>query len=331
MESKNSLQKRLSLAEYQEGILAGNKVILAKAITLVESSLPEDAALAEQLIEELLPRTGNSLRLGITGVPGVGKSTFIETFGKYLTAQKKKVAVLAIDPSSTKTKGSILGDKTRMEELAKDPFAFIRPTATGQALGGVANRTREVMLLCEAAGFDTIIIETVGVGQSETLVRSMVDFFLLLMLAGAGDELQGIKKGIMEMADGIVITKADGENLKKATQAQADFQYALHLFQLPESGIAPIVLTSSAFEKKGIAETWKMIEDYKKFTNQNNFFQTNRNQQNLKWFDESFNHAWKIRLSSNNDFQKEKKELEKKILENKITPIQAAKKLLGKS
>ncbi len=331
MKSKNSLQKRLSLAEYQEGILAGNKVILAKAITLVESSLPEDAALAEQLIEELLPRTGNSLRLGITGVPGVGKSTFIETFGKYLTAQKKKVAVLAIDPSSTKTKGSILGDKTRMEELAKDPFAFIRPTATGQALGGVANRTREVMLLCEAAGFDTIIIETVGVGQSETLVRSMVDFFLLLMLAGAGDELQGIKKGIMEMADGIVITKADGENLKKATQAQADFQYALHLFQLPESGIAPIVLTSSAFEKKGIAETWKMIEDYKKFTNQNNFFQTNRNQQNLKWFDESFNHAWKIRLSSNNDFQKEKKELEKKILENKITPIQAAKKLLGKS
>ena len=331
MESKNSLQKRLSLAEYQEGILAGNKVILAKAITLVESSLPEDAALAEQLIEDLLPHTGNSLRLGITGVPGVGKSTFIETFGKYLTAQKKKVAVLAIDPSSTKTKGSILGDKTRMEELAKDPFAFIRPTATGQALGGVANRTREAMILCEAAGFEIIIIETVGVGQSETLVRSMVDFFLLLMLAGAGDELQGIKKGIMEMADGIVITKADGENLRKATQAQADFQYALHLFQLPESGIAPNVLTSSAFEKKGIAETWKMIEDYKKFTNQNNFFQTNRNQQNLKWFDESFNHAWKTMLSSNNDFQKEKKELEKKILENKITPIQAAKSLLKKS
>lgn len=324
---KNAPRQRLTLSDYVSGIRHGDKVVLAQAITLVESQLASDAPLAEELIEALLPLSGNSIRVGITGSPGVGKSTFIETFGKYLTAQNKKVAVLAIDPSSTKTKGSILGDKTRMDDLSKDPLAFIRPTATGNALGGVADRTREAILLCEAAGFEIIVIETVGVGQSETAVRSMVDFFLLLMLPGAGDELQGIKKGIMEMADGIVITKADGDNQKRATQAQADFQHALHLFQLPESGWSPKVLTSSAIEKKGIAETWNMIEEYKKVTYQNGFFKQNRQNQNLQWLEEGFNQLWKIRLTTSQDFQNLKKNMENKIQKNEITVREAANQL----
>jgi LAO/AO transport system kinase len=326
---KNSIRQRLSQQEYLTGIRAGDKIILAQAITLVESQLASDAPSAESLLENILPLAGNSIRIGITGSPGVGKSTFIEAFGNYLTAQNKKVAVLAIDPSSTKTKGSILGDKTRMEELSKNPLAFIRPTATGNALGGVADRTREAILLCEAAGFEIIIIETVGVGQSETAVRSMVDFFLLLMLPGAGDELQGIKKGIMEMADGMVITKADGESMMKVTQAQADFQHALHLFELAESGIIPKVLISSALEKKGIAETWKMIEEYKKVTNQNGFFKQNRLNQNLHWFEESFGLLWKNQLVNHQKFNAAKKELENKIRENKITVRGAANQLLS--
>ncbi|MEQ8425385.1 MAG: methylmalonyl Co-A mutase-associated GTPase MeaB, partial [Cyclobacteriaceae bacterium] len=221
---------RLTTDAYIKGILAQDRVVLSRAITLVESQLTSDQFLAEDLIQTLLPKTGNAIRIGITGIPGVGKSTFIESFGKYLTAIGKKLAVLAIDPSSQRTKGSILGDKTRMEELSKDDNAFIRPTSAANALGGVSDRTREAILLCEAAGFDVIIVETVGVGQSEIAVRSMVDFFLLLLIGGAGDELQGIKKGIMEMADGVVITKADGDNTKRAQQAQTDYQHALHLF-----------------------------------------------------------------------------------------------------
>ncbi len=326
---KNTIRQRLSQQEYLNGIRAGDKIILAQAITLVESQLGSDAPSAEGLLETILPLAGKSIRIGITGSPGVGKSTFIEAFGNYLTAQNKKVAVLAIDPSSTKTKGSILGDKTRMEELSKNPLAFIRPTATGNALGGVADRTREAILLCEASGFEIIIIETVGVGQSETAVRSMVDFFLLLMLPGAGDELQGIKKGIMEMADGMVITKADGENRMKATQAQADFQHALHLFELTESGVIPKVLTSSALEKKGIAETWKMIEEYKKMTTQNGFFKHSRQNQNLRWFEESFGLLWKNQLNNHQKFNTAKKELENKIRENRITVREAANQLLS--
>ena len=259
MVMKRGPAKNSSVRYHEEGILRGVRIVLGQAITLVESSRAQDRTMAENLIEKLLTKTGRSIRIGITGVPGVGKSTFIEVFGKYLTALHMKVAVLAIDPSSKKTRGSILGDKTRMEELSKDPLAFIRPTSTGDAIGGVANATREAILLCEAAGYPVILIETVGVGQSEVAVRGMVDFFLLLMLAGAGDELQGIKKGIMEMADGIVIAKADGENSKMAKQAQADFQQALHWFQLPDSGWAPKVLTNSAFTKNGIAEIWAMI------------------------------------------------------------------------
>lgn len=302
--------------------------MLAQAITLVESTLAEDIILANDLVENLLPLTGKSIRIGITGTPGVGKSTFIEVFGKHITSLSKKIAVLAVDPSSTKTKGSILGDKTRMEELAKDSFAFIRPTATRTALGGVADRTREAILLCEAAGFDIIIIETVGVGQSETTVRSLVDFFLLLMLAGAGDELQGIKKGIMEMADAIVITKADGDNIKQATQAKTDYQYALHLFSESESGWRPKVITSSALEKKGIVETWQLIEEYIGFTKGNQYFEQNRTQQNLVWFHEQMQLLLQSKLIQDKGIEAQIKVREKDIIAKKILPSRAAQEII---
>jgi LAO/AO transport system kinase len=302
--------------------------VLAQAITLAESKLDDDRILAEQLVEKLLPSTGNSVRIGITGVPGVGKSTFIETFGKYLTSLSKKIAILTIDPSSAKTKGSILGDKTRMEELARDPLAFIRPTAAGITLGGVADRTREAILLCEAAGFEIIIIETVGVGQSETAVRNMVDFFLLLMLAGAGDELQGIKKGIMEMADGIVITKADGENVKRANQACADFQYALHLFSESDSKWKSEVLTSSALEKKGIKETWDLIEKYVRFTKSNFYFDRQRKRQDLIWFRESIQRLLFQELSKSEETNSRIKLLEDRIINKTVLPSVAAREII---
>jgi LAO/AO transport system kinase len=321
------MRHRHSLENYHSGILKGNKVLLAQAITLAESELESDRNLIENLIEKIVSDKKDSIRIGITGSPGVGKSTFIETFGRHLTAQNKKVAVLAIDPSSYKTKGSILGDKTRMEELAKDPLAFIRPSATRNTLGGVAAGTRESILLCEAAGFDFIIIETVGVGQSEVAVRNLVDFFLLLMLAGSGDELQGIKKGIMEMADGIVITKADGENLKKATQAQADFTHALHLFQLPDSGWNPKVLTTSALEKKGIEETINMISEYVRFTRANGFFEKNRHQQDIACFHDYFNSSLLHLLAQRISIEKSKKNLENEIMAGQITPWNASRQL----
>jgi LAO/AO transport system kinase len=317
--------------EFIELIPLGNTVLLAQAITLAESKRAEDRAVAESLIERLLHLTGKAIRIGITGVPGVGKSTFIEAFGKYLTSQQKRVAILAVDPSSAKTRGSILGDKTRMEELAKDPLAFIRPTSTGTALGGVADRTREAMLLCEAAGFDVVIIETVGVGQSETVVRNMVDFFLLLMLAGAGDELQGIKKGIMEMADGIIINKADGDNIKKSNEARADFQHALHLFSLPESGWSPRVLTASALEKRGIAETWQLISEYVASTQANGYFQTQRQQQDIEWFRESMKQLFIHQLMENNSVREQIKKMESKILNKEILPSAAAAEIIRAS
>lgn len=325
---KNIASKRPELANFITEIPKGNKVMLAQAITLVESTLAKDIILANDLVENLLPLTGKSIRIGITGTPGVGKSTFIEVFGKHITSLSKKIAVLAVDPSSTKTKGSILGDKTRMEELAKDSFAFIRPTATRTALGGVADRTREAILLCEAAGFDIIIIETVGVGQSETTVRSLVDFFLLLMLAGAGDELQGIKKGIMEMADAIVITKADGDNIKQATQAKTDYQYALHLFSESESGWRPKVITSSALEKKGIVETWQLIEEYIGFTKGNQYFEQNRTQQNLVWFHEQMQLLLQSKLIQDKGIEAQIKVREKDIIAKKILPSRAAQEII---
>ena len=325
---KNTATNRLPLQDFVREISLGNRIVLAQAITLVESKLDEDRALAEQLIETVLPSTGNSVRIGITGVPGVGKSTFIEAFGKYLTSLSKKIAILTIDPSSAKTKGSILGDKTRMEELARDPLAFIRPTAAGLTLGGVADRTREAILLCEAAGFEIIIIETVGVGQSETAVRNMVDFFLLLMLAGAGDELQGIKKGIMEMADAVVITKADGKNIQRANQACADFQYALHLFSEADSGWKSTVLTSSALEKRGINETWDVIQLYVQFTQSNHYFEQQRKQQNLIWFRESIQKILIQELSKLGEMNVKMKLLEDQITNKQILPSRAAKAII---
>ena len=240
------MKNRLDLKTYQEGILSGNRRVLSQAITLVESTLESDQILASELVQSVIANTGRSIRIGITGVPGVGKSTFIEAFGKLLLDLGKRVAVLAIDPSSQLTRGSILGDKTRMENLSADKRAFIRPSPSGTTLGGVSGKTREAMLLCEAAGFDVILVETVGVGQSETAVKNMVDYFLLLMLAGAGDELQGIKKGIMEMADGLVIHKSDGENLDLAKKAKTNYQNALHLLPESERGWYPSVILASS-------------------------------------------------------------------------------------
>lgn len=321
--------KRLTVDAFVQGILAKDRTILSRAITLVESQLPSDREVAEKLVDEILPHTGKSIRIGITGIPGVGKSTFIEAFGKYLTSMGKQLAVLAIDPSSQKTKGSILGDKTRMNDLSKDEKAFIRPTSAGDSLGGVANYTREAILLCEAAGFDLIIVETVGVGQSEAQVRNMVDFFLLLMLGGAGDELQGIKKGIMEMADGIVITKADGDNLKRAAQAQSDFKHALHLFQPPESGWIPKVLISSAVELRGLHETWEMINEFRSFTSMNGYLQSQRDAQNKTWFHSTINQILRNEILNHKSILEKIKMMEQKINSGEIHPGAAARAVVN--
>lgn len=280
------MKKRLSLQEYAAGIQSGNRVVLSQAITLVESTLDEDQILASALVQELLAHSGRSIRIGITGVPGVGKSTFIEAFGKMLLELGKKVAVLAVDPSSQLSKGSILGDKTRMEGLALDKRAFIRPSPSGNTLGGVSGKTREAMLLCEAAGFDVILIETVGVGQSETAVKNMVDFFLLLMLSGAGDELQGIKKGIMEMADTLVIHKADGENLDAAQKAKSDYQNALHLSQETEKNWLPKVVLASSFSGMGLTTIWSLVLDYEEKVKASGFWEAIRSEQRLNWLDD---------------------------------------------
>jgi LAO/AO transport system kinase len=321
-------QHKFKSPELVAEILKGNAIALARAITLIESQKRSDQVAADSLISKILNHTGRSLRIGITGSPGVGKSTFIEALGKSITRSGKKIAVLAIDPSSEKTKGSILGDKTRMHELAKDPLAFIRPTAARQALGGVADKTREAILVCEAAGYEIILIETVGVGQSETAVRNMVDFFLLLQLPGAGDELQGIKKGIMEMADGIVITKADGDNEKKAKLSQTEFQHALHLFQLSESGWMPKVLTASALEEKGINEVWSMIESYQSQALKNKFFYKNREQQNLQWFRENLEQSIKSKILQSATAKAKIKSYEKKVTNMKIAPSKAAQEVV---
>ncbi len=313
----------LSDPEFVKGILAGDRAVLSKVITLAESTREDDLRRAEGLLKTLLPHTGKSVRIGITGVPGVGKSTFIEQFGGLLTKSGKRVAVLAIDPSSQKSKGSILGDKTRMEHLSRNPHVFIRPTPTGLALGGVSYHTRETILFCEAAGFDVILIETVGVGQSETIVRGMVDFFLLLLLAGAGDELQGMKKGIVEMADGIVINKADGENLKATNQARADALSALHLQAASSSGWIPRVLTMSAIENRGIEETWHMIEEFQRHTSSSGYFQHYRNEQKKKWLDESIDQKFRELLHAP-ALRKQKEKLMEEVMNDSMLPAEAA-------
>ncbi|MFV0289904.1 MAG: methylmalonyl Co-A mutase-associated GTPase MeaB [Mangrovibacterium sp.] len=321
-------RQALTLEQYVDGILSGDRTILSQAVTLVESSKREHYDLAQQIIERCLPHSGKSIRIGITGVPGVGKSTTIETLGKHVTEQGHKLAVLAIDPSSERTKGSILGDKTRMEELCNNPNAYIRPSPSAGSLGGVARKTRETIILCEAAGFDVIFIETVGVGQSETAVHSMVDFFLLLMLSGAGDELQGIKRGIMEMADAISINKADGDNIERAELARVQYMNALHLFPTSDSGWKPQVLTSSAYKGTGIAEIWKTAKNYMAFTNENNYFQHRRSEQAKYWMYETINEQLRASFYQNQTIKNiiAKKELQ--VLNDEVSSFIAAKQLL---
>ena len=321
-------KRTLTSGEYVEGILKGDISILGQAVTLVESTLPEHYALSQEVIEKCLPYASRSSRIGITGVPGAGKSTFIEALGMHLVNKGSKLAVLTIDPSSERSKGSILGDKTRMEELSVSDKAFIRPSPSAGSLGGVARKTRETVVLCEAAGFDKIIIETVGVGQSETAVHSMVDFFLLIQLAGTGDELQGIKRGIMEMADGIIINKAEGANLEKAKLAQCQFQNALHLFPAHESGWVPKVLTCSAFHKIGIEEVWQMMEEYIAFTKKNGYFDVKRKLQSKYWMYETIDEVLRNHFYKNPEIEAQLAEMEIKISKDEISSFIAATKLL---
>ncbi|TGN19649.1 methylmalonyl Co-A mutase-associated GTPase MeaB [Leptospira idonii] len=326
---ENYKRKEYSVEEIAKGVLDGNRTFLSKAITLVESNREDHNDLAQSILEKILPHAGKSIRIGITGVPGVGKSTFIEGFGSFLLSQGYKLAVLAIDPSSQRTKGSILGDKTRMEVLAKSPNAFIRPSPSSGSLGGVARKTRESMYLCEAAGFDVIIIETVGVGQSETQVHSMVDFFLLLMLAGAGDELQGIKRGIMEMADLIAINKADGPNEPYATRARSEYESALHLFPPAESKWTPRATVCSGLGGKGLPEIWNLISDYKNTTQENGYFESNRKQQTKLWFDETLQEAVLNRFFEKQGMTEELKSSEDLVMNGKSSVLKEIKRLMA--
>ena len=328
--ARKSVKQRAkySVAEYVDGIRAGNRTILSQAITLVESSLQEHFVKAQAIVEKCLPYSSKSLRIGITGVPGAGKSTFIESFGLYLAGKGRKIAVLTIDPSSENTKGSILGDKTRMELLSIHPAAFIRPSPSSGSLGGVARKTRETIILCEAAGFDTILVETVGVGQSETEVHSMVDFFLLLMLAGAGDEIQGIKRGIMEMADMIAITKADGQNIITAEGAKVLYQNALNLFPPSYSGWKPRVLTCSARKNTGISELWDIINEYVRFTTATGYFKELRRQQAIIRMDNTIKEFLHYSFYNDKNVMKIRPELEKQLSEGNITSYTAAQRLI---
>ena len=325
---RKNRKRLLAAADYIEGIQKGDRTLLSQAITIIESSNPDHQELAREIIRGCLPFAGNSIRIGITGVPGVGKSSFIEALGTRITGHKLKLAVLAIDPSSERSGGSILGDKTRMEELSSDPNAFIRPSPSGGSLGGVARKTRESIILCEAGGFEVIFVETVGVGQSETAVHSMVDFFLLLMLAGAGDELQGIKRGIMEMADTIAITKADGQNREKAERALTEFRNALHLFPPGDSAWTPRVLTCSAHEEVGLEEIWQTINDYMAFTKNSRYFDENRSRQARYWMYEFIDDALRGSFYNQAEIRKKLSELEKEVLAGTKSSFHAATEIL---
>jgi LAO/AO transport system kinase len=329
--SKIKLKRRTqpTAEDLVNAILKGDITALSRAITLVESRNTKHLEKANTIIKQCLPHANKSVRVGITGVPGVGKSTFIEAFGNYLTGIGKKVAVLAVDPSSTLTKGSILGDKTRMEDLVKNKNAFIRPSPSGDSLGGVARKTRETIILCEAAGFDTIIIETVGVGQSETAVHSMVDFFLLLKLAGAGDELQGIKRGIIEMADAIAINKADADNIKRAKLAKVEFNRALHLYPEKGSGWQPKVTTCSAINREGIDSIWDIITEYISITSKNSYFETKRSEQNKFWLLQTIEDQLKQEFFNHPQIKQELNKQLALIEANKTTPFAAADYLLN--
>ncbi|SHE70928.1 methylmalonyl-CoA mutase metallochaperone MeaB [Fodinibius roseus] len=324
----NRRKEPLSANEYVKGIRNGNRAMLSRAITLIESTKPGHRALAQDIIGQCLPDSGNSIRIGITGVPGVGKSTFIETLGNRIIKKGHRLAVLAIDPSSTRSKGSILGDKTRMETLANSDRAYIRPSPTRGSLGGVARKTRETIYLCEAAGYNTIFIETVGVGQSETAVHSMVDFFLLLMLAGAGDELQGIKRGIMEMADAIAINKIDEAGGKAVRQAVREYKNALHLYPEAASGWKPNVVTCSAQTGEGIDDIWKLIREYIKLTRENGYFEIKRNRQARHWMYDTIETHLNEHFFQHPEVKQRQPTIEQKVLEGKLSSFRAAQQLL---
>ncbi len=323
-------RRQLSVSEMVEGILKGNITVLSQAVTLVESVHPDHYAKAQEVIDKCLPYSGKSVRVGISGVPGAGKSTSIDEFGMHVLDRfGGKLAVLAIDPSSERSKGSILGDKTRMEKLSQHPNAFIRPSPTAGSLGGVARKTRETIILCEAAGFDKIFVETVGVGQSETACHSMVDFFLLIQLAGTGDELQGIKRGIMEIADGIVINKCDGNNVDKCQMAATNFRNALHFFPMPDSGWLPKVLCYSGFYGTGVKEVWDMIYQYFDFVKANGYFDYRRNEQAKYWMYESINENLRNSFYNNPAIEKLIPLAEQAVLHGEKTSFTAAGELLS--
>ncbi len=325
---KRKSRQRMTTEQYVEGILAGNTTILSQAITLIESANPQHYAQAQQIIEHCLPHSGRSVRIGITGVPGAGKSSFIEAVGGLVTGLKHRLAVLAIDPSSERSGGSILGDKTRMETISTSDDVFIRPSPSAGSLGGVARKTRETIILCEAAGFDVIFIETVGVGQSETAVHSMVDIFLMLQISGAGDELQGIKRGIMEMSDMMVITKADGENVMKANLAKTQYAGALHLFPMPESGLRPEVYTCSSVEKTGLEEVWNGVEKYIDHVKGNGHFLGRRQGQLRYWMRETIHSTLMGDFYNSESVSGALESYEGRVLMEQITPFIAAKELL---
>jgi len=321
-------RKTLKVEEYIQGILAKNRIVLSRAITLIESTRSDHHEMAQKIIAACLPHTGASVRVGVTGTPGVGKSTFIEALGKYVTDAQHRIAVLAIDPTSQVTRGSILGDKTRMAALATNPNAFIRPSAAGDSLGGVARKTREAIVLCEAAGYDVILVETVGVGQSETAVHSMVDFFLLLLLPGAGDELQGIKRGIVEMADLIAVNKADKDKVKLADQAKREYKNALHLYPPKSSGWIPEVLTCSALEGTGISDIWQSIQGYKTEMKKNNFWSENRQQQAKFWLYESIKNDLYHSFFSNKNIKNALSRVESDVAVGQLSPFKGAEELM---
>lgn len=326
-ETKAAQRKVLSADDYAEGIISGDRVMLSRAITVIESNAPKHFELGQEIIQKILPYTGGAMRIGITGVPGAGKSTFIEAFGTYLADGGHKVAVLAVDPSSSLTKGSILGDKTRMENLARQKNAFIRPSPSGGSLGGVTRKSRETMLLCEAAGYDTILVETVGVGQSETMVRQMVDYFLVIVITGAGDELQGIKKGIIELADSILVNKADGDNKMKALMARADYEQILHYLRQPTEGWQTKAYTCSSITGEGIPEMWSVIEDFRDNVSKSGILIKRRKEQTIEWVRAMAAEYLQNRIARCDELTKQREEIERRVIEGAITPTTAAKEL----
>lgn len=328
-QSTSARQRAHSADEYVSGILDGDRGTLSQAITLLESTRSDHRETARSVVEQCLPHSGDSIRVAVTGVPGVGKSTFIETLGQQLVAADHRLAVLTVDPSSERSKGSILGDKTRMGTLASEEDAFIRPSPTAGTLGGVAPKTREAILLCEAAGYEIIFVETVGVGQSEITVHSMVDFFLLLALAGAGDELQGIKRGIIEVADAIAITKADGDNREAAKTARAEYEKALHLLADTESGWDPPVLTCSAQSGMGISEVWDTVEQYRTYTEKTGFFEEQRRRQARHWMHQAIERRLRDDFFSDPDVEAAREDIEKAVLNGELSSVAAAEQLLA--